>query len=447
MEMPQDTIVAVATPPGQGGIGVVRISGPLVSEITYAIVGELPASRYAHYASFRDGKKQTIDQGLTLYFPAPHSFTGEDVVELHGHGGPVVLGQLVKRAIELGARPAQPGEFSKRAFLNDKLDLVQAEAIADLIASRSEAAARGAMRSLQGAFSTQIQEITERVIELRAFVEAAIDFPEEEIDFLADGEVGTQINALIEDLNILLKKTRQGTMLQTGFKLVIVGPPNAGKSSLLNVLTEQERAIVSDIPGTTRDLIDTDFVIDGLPIRVIDTAGLRESQNSIESEGIRRALQAVADADGILLVLDDAETGEKPAALIDVLAKNAPAITVYNKIDLSGRASGADAQETVVGVSTKTGDGLDALKTAIKALAGFHLNEEDGFIARARHVDALQQTLECLFAAQTQMIQFAAGELVAEDLTRAHTALAEITGKMTSDQLLGRIFSSFCIGK
>ena len=445
-----DTIAAVATPPGKGGIGVIRLSGPAVPAIAAALLGKLPTPRQAILRRFRSNDGEVIDEGIALYFPAPHSFTGEDVLELQGHGGPMVMDLLLARVLELGARPARPGEFSERAFLNDKLDLAQAEAIADLIASDTAAAARAALRSLQGEFSRRVQGLVEGLIELRMYVEAAIDFPEEEIDFLADGVIAARLGELRERLGALQAAAGQGRLLRDGMTVVIAGRPNAGKSSLLNHLAGREAAIVTAIPGTTRDVLREHISIDGMPLHVIDTAGLRDSDDLVEQEGIRRAWAEIETADRILMVVDDqlGLTAEE-RALRERLPANTPVTVLYNKIDLSGRLSLVRNGEwgTEILLSAKTESGLDLLREHLKSCMGYHSGREGTFMARRRHLEALEQAMAALERAVYQLEIYRAGELVAEELRGAQNALSEITGEFTSDDLLSRIFSSFCIGK
>ncbi|MCB1770168.1 MAG: tRNA uridine-5-carboxymethylaminomethyl(34) synthesis GTPase MnmE [Candidatus Competibacteraceae bacterium] len=444
-----DTIAAVATPPGRGGVGIVRISGPLSAMIAEAICGVLPIPRQAVLRRFRAGDGSVLDEGIALYFPSPHSFTGEDVLELHGHGGPAVMDLLLARVLQLGARPARPGEFSERAFLNDKLDLVQAEAIADLIASTTAEAARAAVRSLEGAFSTQVHALVEGLIELRMYVEAAIDFPEEEIDFLADGSIAERLGDLRERLRALQGSARQGRLLRDGMTVVIAGQPNVGKSSLLNQLAGREAAIVTDIPGTTRDVLRESIAIDGMPLHVIDTAGLRESLDPVEQEGMRRAWTEIVAADRILLLVDDRQgLTAADRALRERLPGQTGVTVIYNKIDLSGREP---ALQTVDGsyalwLSVRTGAGLELLRAHLKACMGYH-GGEGTLMARRRHLEALEQATAALAAAEEQLMMFRTGELAAEELRYAQNALGEITGEFTSDDLLGRIFGSFCIGK
>lgn len=444
-----DTIAAIATPPGRGGVGIVRISGPRVGAIAEAILGRLPRPRHASFSRFVDADDSVIDEGIALYFPAPGSFTGEDVLELQGHGGSVVMEMLLGRAIALGARRAEPGEFSRRAFLNDKLDLTQAEAIADLIDSRTRAAARSAVRSLSGVFATRIRALVEATTRLRVYVEAAIDFPEEEIDFLADDHVAHELDALINEVSVLQRQAHTGQVLRDGLNLVIAGRPNAGKSSLLNALTGQDSAIVTDVPGTTRDLLREEIEIDGLPVHVIDTAGIRDSDDVVEREGVRRARQQISRADHALWVFDgrddDATDGLAEAALPPEL----PLTCIHNKADLSGRAIGRhdDAAGPLFCLSAKTGEGIDLLRDHLKSLVAFEGSGEGDFSARRRHLDAITQAQGFLHAGHEVLRAGRAGELLAEDLRQVQLALSSITGEFAADDLLGEIFSSFCIGK
>lgn len=440
-----DTICAVATPPGAGGIGIVRISGGRAAEICEALVGELPRPRLATLASFLDGKGRSIDSGLVLFFPAPHSFTGEDVVELHGHGGAWVLHSVMQRVLELGARGARPGEFSERAFLNDKIDLVQAEAIADLIESGTDAAARAAQRSLQGEFSDRIHALQARFTDLRVFVEAAIDFPDEEIDFLAESDVVQRCEAAQLQLQELLGGARQGRLLRDGIVLAIIGRPNAGKSSLLNALSGQESAIVTDIPGTTRDVLREQIDLDGIPVHVADTAGIRDTDDVIEAEGVRRAREALEGADIVLLVEDASRSDEEHRELHDELPPHVTVIRVANKVDLLGPDAASD--DGRAWISAKTGHGLPELRQRIRAAVGAADRAEGSFSARQRHIDALKRAGHHLAAGRRELVATGSGELLAEELRLAQHALSEITGEMLPDDLLGEIFSSFCIGK
>ena len=452
MEAPAatETIAAVTTPPGLGGVGMIRISGPRVPLLAQALLGGLPKPRFAALRRFCAADGTAIDQGIALYFPAPCSFTGEDVLELQGHGGPVVLDLVLRRALELGARLARPGEFSERAFLNGKLDLAQAEAIADLIEAGTEAAARLAGRTLQGALSRRVDALVEGLIRLRAYCEAALDFPDEDVDFLADAQVAADLGRLIADTNALIADARQGQLVREGLRLVIAGPPNAGKSSLLNALSGADTAIVSPIPGTTRDLLRAEIQIDGMPLHITDTAGLRPPADPIEAEGIRRAQTQIAQADQVLWVFT-AECGLPPAGPgADAhLPLGVPVTYVRNKIDLSGEAPGV--RETHAGLevalSARTGAGLPELRAHIKTLAGFQGAAGGEFLARQRHLDALGRALVHLTTAAAVLDATGAGELLAEDLRQAQHALGEITGAFGSDDLLGRIFAGFCIGK
>lgn len=447
----RDTIAAIATAPGLGGVGIVRVSGPGASAVALALLGRPPRPRYASFFSFRDRHGQTIDQGLALYFAAPHSYTGEDVLELHGHGGPVVMDLLLQSVLAAGARPARPGEFTERAYLNGKLDLAQAEAVADLIESASAQAAQAALRSLEGVFSRRVQEITEQLIALRLHIEAALDFPEEEIDFLADANLFARCRELTRSLDALLADTRQGQLLHDGMTIVLAGRPNAGKSSLLNLLAQRDSAIVSPIPGTTRDILREHIQIDGLPLHVLDTAGLRESADAIESEGVRRAHGAMQQADRVLLVIDDgAETDAGIAQLVNELPAGVSVTLVRNKIDVSGRTPGAqpDSRHGVaeLAMSAQSGAGLAALHAHLKACMGYQTAGEGTFSARRRHLDAMRQSRVHVGAACTQLAG-RQGEFAADELRQAQQLLGEITGEFTSDDLLGRIFASFCIGK
>ncbi len=443
------TIAALATPPGRGGVGIVRVSGPAVVKIAEALLGRLPRPRMAEYLPFLDEQGEVLDTGLALYFPHPHSFTGEDVLELHGHGGPVVMDLLLGRCLALGARAARPGEFSERAYLNDKMDLVQAEAVADLIDSASTQAARLAVRSLQGAFSRRVHELVAALVELRVYVESAIDFPEEEIDFLGDGAVAERLAAVQQRLADTQAQARQGNLLREGIRVVIAGRPNAGKSTLLNALSGRESAIVTDIPGTTRDVLREHISIDGLPLHIIDTAGLRESTDAVEQEGVRRAWAEIESADHILL-LHSADSDDDDSELHARLAAAGPPLTrLWTKIDLSGTPP--HRRETPQGVelwlSAQTGAGLDDLRQHLKACAGYQPGGEGQFMARRRHLDALARASDHLSRGSRQLLDAAAGELLAEELRQAQQALGEITGEFSSDDLLGEIFSSFCIGK
>lgn len=441
-----DTIVAVATPPGRGGIGVIRLSGQSAENIAARMLGRLPQPRVATFSEFLGPSGEQIDAGLALYFPAPASFTGETVIELHGHGGPTVMAMLVDAAIELGARRAEPGEFSRRAFLNDKLDLAQAEAIADLIASGTEQAARAALRSLSGAFSAAVNALSEQLTALRTYVEAAIDFPEEEVDFLADDELAGRLDECAEAFATLLANASIGRVLRDGYQVVIVGKPNAGKSSLMNRLSGEDTAIVTEVAGTTRDVLRERINIDGLAVELVDTAGLRNDPDRIEAEGIRRARAAIANADAVLWIQD--ATGEADKTIDEKLPAGIPVTIVRNKIDLSGDPAGIEeGDQPLVSLSAKTGEGLDALRERIRDLAGFRDLGEGAFTARRRHVEALKDAGQHFAAGRDALRDARAGELLAEELRLAQQSLGAITGAVSSDELLGRIFSEFCIGK
>ncbi|MDH0746085.1 tRNA uridine-5-carboxymethylaminomethyl(34) synthesis GTPase MnmE [Pseudomonas sp. GD03842] len=456
MSVPRETIVAIATAQGRGGVGIVRISGPLASHIATAVTGRSLQPRHAHYGAFHDADTSVIDEGIALYFPGPNSFTGEDVLELQGHGGPVVLDMLLQRCVQLGSRLARPGEFSERAFLNDKLDLAQAEAIADLIEASSAQAARNALRSLQGAFSQRVHSLTEKLIGLRIYVEAAIDFPEEEIDFLADGHVLSKLNEVREELSTVLREANQGALLRDGMTVVIAGRPNAGKSSLLNALAGREAAIVTEIAGTTRDILREHIHIDGMPLHIVDTAGLRDTQDQVERIGVERALKAINDADRILLVVDaTAPEASDPFALWPEFLQQRPnpahVTLIRNKADLSGDPitlkQGEDGH-AIVSLSAKSGGkGLELLREHLKACMGYQQTAESSFSARRRHLESLHRADAFLEHGHAQLTMAGAGELLAEDLRLAQQNLGEITGAFSSDDLLGRIFSSFCIGK
>lgn len=457
-----ETIVALASPPGRGGVAVIRASGATAFTIAEHIVGALPEPRRVALRRFRDQTGDVIDSGLVVTFRGPHSFTGEDVVEFHAHGGTVVTDLLLQRCLQLGARQAQPGEFSQRAFLNDRLDLAQAEAIADLIDSGSTQAARAAVRSLQGEFSARVHELVQQLTELRVYVEAAIDFPEEEVDFLADQAIDERLQDLRRGFDDLSVRAAQGAILREGMTVVLAGRPNAGKSSLMNRLTGQDTAIVTAQPGTTRDVLREQISIDGMPLHVVDTAGLRAAGDHAEIEGIRRARSAMEQADQVLLVVDAgsragvSETGgmdNAPGDLLQDLPADLPdgvALTVVrNKIDLSGHAPGLETQAgvTVVNVSALTGAGMASLCDHLKHLMGYQAAGEGAYSARRRHLDALAHARTHLEQAIHQLRTYRAGELVAEELRLAQDQLGLITGSVSSDDLLGQIFSSFCIGK
>jgi len=446
------TIAAIATPQGRGGIGVIRLSGRAAGTIAQVLTGKaLSKPRYAQFAAFLDAQGQAIDEGLVLYFPAPHSFTGEDVIEFQGHGGVVVQNTLLARLLELGAVAAQAGEFSARAFEHGKLDLAQAEAIADLIDASSQAAARSAMRSLQGEFSGRVNQVLEQLIHLRLHVEAAIDFPEEEIDFLADGKILGLLNQVQGAVTAVQQSAKQGQLLREGLQVVIAGKPNAGKSSLLNALAGVDRAIVTDIAGTTRDVLHEKITLNGLPITLTDTAGLRDTGDVVEREGIRRAYQAIEQADLLLLVYDLTTEPDPLALAAEFFSEQMQPqrlMLIGNKCDLAGQAVTVDVLDGYrrVHLSAKHQHGLDGLIQAISAHAGYQ-PEESTFIARTRHLDALLRCQNHLADARVQLVEFAAGELMAESLRLGQLALSEITGEFTADDLLGKIFGSFCIGK
>lgn len=450
----QDTIAALATPSGRGGVGIVRVSGPASREIASQVLGHCPAPRHAHYGPFAGHDDRIIDEGIALYFPGPNSFTGEDVLELQGHGGPVIMDLLLERCIQLGARLARPGEFSERAFLNDKLDLAQAEAIADLIDASSRAAAENALRSLQGEFSQRVTALVERLVELRMYVEAAIDFPEEEIDFLADGKVAAMLDEVRQELARVRAAAGQGSLMREGMSVVIAGRPNAGKSSLLNALTEQDTAIVTDIEGTTRDVLREHIHIDGMPLHIIDTAGLRDTPDAVEQIGVARAWAEIEKADRVLLLVDAAATqATDPMAIWPEFVARLPdpsrLTLVRNKIDASHEASGIDLSTTppTLRLSARTGAGVDNLKEHLKDVMGYRTTTEGRFSARRRHLDALDRAEDALANGEAQLQGYGAGELLAEDLRDAQQALGEITGEFSADDLLGKIFGEFCIGK
>ncbi|MET0355598.1 MAG: tRNA uridine-5-carboxymethylaminomethyl(34) synthesis GTPase MnmE [Cellvibrio sp.] len=455
-----DTIAAIATATGRGGVGIVRVSGPKAKIVAEQLLKQKLQPRFAHYCPFysnsgHSNSGEILDQGIALFFPGPNSFTGEDVLELQGHGGPVILDLLLREITQLGVRLARPGEFSERAFLNDKLDLAQAEAISDLIDATTEQAARNALHSLQGAFSTRIHELVEALINLRIYVEASIDFPEEEIDFLTDGKVASDLASIENKLNQVFKEARQGVLVRDGMRVVIAGRPNAGKSSLLNALSGRNSAIVTSIEGTTRDVLREHIHIDGMPLHIIDTAGLRESPDEVERIGIERAWQEIQQADRVLLLVDSANTSEFEAnkiwpEFVNKLADPTKITLVRNKIDVTGETAGLKNPgngASYIGVSAATGLGIDDLKQHLKDIMGFQNSGEGGFTARRRHLDALERAQTFIASGKSQLHGYAAGELLAEDLRGAQNSLSEITGEFTPDDLLGRIFSSFCIGK
>ncbi|WP_299796656.1 tRNA uridine-5-carboxymethylaminomethyl(34) synthesis GTPase MnmE [uncultured Shewanella sp.] len=453
--MTTDTIVAQATAPGRGGVGIIRISGDQASEVAMAVLGHIPKTRYADYCDFKDGEGEVIDQGIALYFKGPNSFTGEDVLELQGHGGQIVLDMLIKRVMEVeGLRIAKPGEFSEQAFMNDKLDLAQAEAIADLIDATSEQAAKSALNSLQGEFSTQVHELVDQVTNLRLYVEAAIDFPDEEVDFLSDGKIAASLYRIITKLDSVQASAKQGAIIREGMKVVIAGRPNAGKSSLLNALAGKESAIVTEIAGTTRDVLREHIHLDGMPLHIIDTAGLRDTADTVEQIGIERAWAEIETADQVLFMVDGTTTDavdphEIWPDFIDRLPKNLGVTVIRNKADITGEALEVTEEQghSVFRISAKTGLGVEELQQHLKSLMGYQSNLEGGFIARRRHLEALELATSHVMIGKEQLEVYQAGELLAEELRMAQMALSEITGKFTSDDLLGKIFSSFCIGK
>ena len=451
----QDTIAAIATAPGRGGVGIIRISGSLATTVAEQLVKKQLKPRQAEYLKFYDLNGQVIDQGIALFFKGPNSFTGEDVLELQGHGGPVILDLLLQQVVAIkGVRLANPGEFSERAFLNDKLDLAQAEAIADLIESSSEQAARCALQTLQGEFSKRIHALSEEIIHLRIYVEAAIDFPEEEVDFLSDGKIESDLLKIIDSTSNVLAQARQGALLKDGMRVVIAGKPNAGKSSLLNALAGKETAIVTNIAGTTRDVLREHIHIDGMPLHIIDTAGLRESPDEVEQIGIERAWQEIEQADRILLMVDSTES--KHAVEQDWpefftrLGDKAVGVTVIrNKADQSGETLGFEdaTPYPIIRLSEKNGEVMQHLPEHLNKIMGYQASTEGQFLARRRHIDAINRAMEHLENGKYQLQEMHAGELLAEELRLAQQFLNEITGEFSSDDLLGRIFSSFCIGK
>ena len=462
----QETIAAQATAPGRGGVGIIRISGPEAVNVAKTILGRVPEIRKAEYLPFQNRDKHILDQGIALFFKAPNSFTGEDVLELQGHGGPVILDMILKEVLAINkVRMAKPGEFSEQAFLNDKLDLTQAEAIADLINSSSEQAARCALQSLKGNFSKLVNDMVESIIHLRMYVEAAIDFPEEEIDFLADKKIVTELKAIISKVESVRQQAQQGSIIREGMRVVIAGRPNAGKSSLLNALSGKETAIVTDIAGTTRDVLTEQIHIDGMPLHIIDTAGLRESTDKVEKIGIERAWQEINQADRVLLMVDAADDNSVKSDELTIkedwpeffkrLPSNIGLTIIRNKADISNAVTGyievndstADNIHSIVTLSAKTGDGVDSLKEHLKTIMGYQGSTEGGFMARRRHLIALERTHEHLKIGLEQLESYVAGEILAEELRICQQELDQITGEFTSDDLLGKIFSSFCVGK
>jgi tRNA modification GTPase len=457
----RDPIVAIATAPGRGAVGILRVSGRGIQPVIDALCGRPLKSRHATHLPFLDASGEAIDQGLALHFPAPHSYTGEDVLELQAHGGPVVLQLLLARCLEAGAslglRLAEPGEFTQRAYLNDKLDLAQAEAVGDLIDASTEAAARSAGRSLSGAFSTEINTLGERLVRLRMLVEATLDFPEEDIDFLQKADAAGQLDAIVHDVDSVLARARQGALLREGVQVVLAGQPNVGKSSLLNALAGAELAIVTPIPGTTRDKVSQTIQIEGVPVHVVDTAGLRQAADEVERIGVERSWAEIANADAVLFLHDLTRIGEAPydeadariaQRLPDALTQGSRLVHVFNKSDAVASAQAPTGPGVHLMLSAVTGEGLDALRHTLLQLAGWHAMPDGVFIARARHVHALNQTREHLAQAQQQLCTVEpALDLLAEELRLAHRALSQITGEFTPDDLLGEIFSRFCIGK
>lgn len=452
----KDTIIAQATPPGRGGVGIIRVSGPLAAQIGTLVTGTKLKPRYAHYLPFKDDNNIILDQGIAIFFPNPNSFTGEDVLELQGHGGPVIIDMLIQRILKIkGVRSAKPGEFSEQAFLNNKLDLTQAEAIADLIDASSQQAARSAVNSLQGVFSNKINKIVNDVINLRIYVEAAIDFPEEEIDFLNDGIITNSLLKIISDVENIKKEAFQGSIMREGMKVVIAGRPNAGKSSLLNALSGRNSAIVTHVAGTTRDVLKEHINIDGMPLHIIDTAGLRDTNDEVEKIGIEKAWQEINQADRILFMVDGTTTtATDPKTIwpdfIDKLPQNIGITMIRNKIDITNEKLGLNSLQNsmpIIHLSAKSGNGIDILKDHLKECMGFTSNLEGGFMARRRHLDAIDKCYEHLLIGQDQLNNFMAGEILAEELRISQEYLNEITGEFGSDDLLSKIFSSFCIGK
>ncbi len=442
------TIVALATPPGRAGVAILRLSGKNAVDIARRLCQkETFKPRYATFTTLSNHIGELMDKGIVIYFKAPHSFTGEDIIEIHAHGAPVLLDSIIQECVYLGARLAQPGEFSERAFLNGKMDLAQAEAVADLIASDSLTTAKMALRTLQGDFSNHIKQLSQDTVQLRLYVEAAIDFPEEEIDFLGDGKISASLEGLIATLKNIEQSAKQGALMREGLSIVIAGKPNAGKSTLINYLAGRDLAIVTEIAGTTRDVMREHISIDELPVHIVDTAGLRESNDVVEKEGIRRAWLEVEQADCILLIMDvndSSNTDDLATAIEARVVKSVPIIKVFNKIDVSQTKAHVD--DSNIYLSAKTGLGIDLLKKAIKSAVGYQATEGQ-FLARRRHLQALNKAESYLLAGQNQLNTSRALELLAEDLRLAHLSLCEITGEFSSDDLLGEIFSSFCIGK
>lgn len=446
MQSNEDTIVALATPIGSAGVAVIRVSGSKVLSIATSLTRQLLKPRYATYTPFYNAEQQVIDQGVAIYFAAPHSFTGEDILELQGHGGMVVVDEVIKAIIAQGARLAKPGEFSERAFLNNKIDLIQAEAIADLISASSTAAAASAIRSLQGEFSRKITMLVDLIIHLRMYVESAIDFIEEEIDFLAAYQIVEKIKFLLTEITLIQNQAKQGSILQEGITIVIAGRPNVGKSTLLNCLSGYDRAIVTEVAGTTRDVIREHIVMDGIPLHILDTAGLRFSEDKIEQEGIRRSFAEISQAHFIFFMTDDLQKDE---ILLNEVMQKAPLtahiLILLNKIDLTNESPTLQykKEKVFISLSAKTGEGISLLKNHLRSLLGLQETNEGIFSARRRHLEALNNAHTFLENALKQTSH----ELLAEDLRLAQNVLSEITGEFTSDDLLGKIFSTFCVGK
>ncbi len=451
-----DTIAAIATPSGRGAVGIVRLSGAKATTIAKRLIDkdarvkELKARQACLFSFFaQDGS--TIDSGLLIYYPQPTSYTGEDVVEFQGHGGLAVMSMLLDRVIELGARQARPGEFTERAFMNNKIDLIQAEAVAALIDSASSQAVRSAARSLEGEFSQNVNDLLQRLIGLRTVIESELDFPDEEIDFIKEERIKEKLSACLKDVDRILVRAGHGAILSKGLQLAIVGSPNVGKSSLLNRLARRETAIVSATPGTTRDIVEENILIEGVPLNVLDTAGIRETGEEVEEEGIRRALNAASRADVILLLLEYGQSiGMEERRILDNLAENVKKIVVKNKVDLANNKDELlekNSTEKEVFLSAKTGEGVDMLVQRLKIIMGLGDTNEDGFMARTRHLNALSRTQECLLKGQECLEKNKAPELLAEDLRMAQESLATITGTFVADDLLDKIFSKFCIGK
>ncbi|MGD8510530.1 MAG: tRNA uridine-5-carboxymethylaminomethyl(34) synthesis GTPase MnmE [Gammaproteobacteria bacterium] len=448
-----DTIVASATPPGRGGLAVIRVSGPAAIEVARQVAGSLPPPRRLSRRTLLAGDGSPVDDGMVVFFSAPRSFTGEDVVELHCHGGPVIVDLLLQSLLSSGARMARPGEFSRRAFLNDRMDLAQAEAVADLIEAGSSQAARAALRSLQGEFSDRVHRLAESVTELRVYVEAAMDFPEEEIDFLSDATVADRIETLSKAFTELTASATQGALLREGMTVVLAGAPNVGKSSLLNRLTGQPSAIVTHLPGTTRDVLRERISIEGMPLHVIDTAGLRDAVDPVEAEGVRRARQEMEKADLVLLLVDAAETD--PDTVIEMrdmsIPEEVPVTVVRNKVDLTSEPPGVRSPDgaggPTIGISALHGQGIADLRRHLEERVGYEPAAEGAMSARRRHLDALDRARGHVRRGAMQLLEHGAPELMAEELRLAHHCLGEITGEISSEDLLGRIFSSFCIGK